>query len=137
MGKRLTDAQIKRLAEKGKTTLIKGFKQEEETVDGFLELNNENKVFFSEAEPEKLTCPSCKAGEIIKGNTAWGCSNYKAGCKVRIPFEIQDKNLTESHMNQLVLKGLTRSFTITDQSGKKTTGIFRFDSQFKVIYTEK
>jgi DNA topoisomerase-3 len=137
MGKKLTDAQIKRLAEKGKTTLIKGFKQEEETVDGFLELDSENKVVFTAAEPEKLTCPSCKTGEIIKGNTAWGCSNFRNGCKVRIPFEIQDKKLTESHMNQLVLKGVTRPFTTTDNSGKKTTGVFKFDNQFQVHFQEK
>ncbi|HLN73658.1 MAG: DNA topoisomerase 3 [Methylococcaceae bacterium] len=137
MGKKLTDAQIKRLAEKGKTTLIKGFKQDEETVDGFLELNDENKVIFTAAEPEKLICPSCKTGEIIKGNTAWGCSNFRGGCKVRIPFEVQDKKITESHMTQLVLKGLTRPFTTTDNSGKKTTGIFKFDNQFQVLFQEK
>jgi DNA topoisomerase-3 len=137
MGKKLTDAQIKRLAEKGKTTLIKGFKQDEETVDGFLELNDENKVVLVAAEPEKLVCPSCKTGEIIKGNTAWGCSNFRSGCKVRIPFEVQGKNLTESHMSQLVLKGVTRPSTLTDHSGKKTTGIFKFDNQFQVQFQEK
>lgn len=137
MGKKLTDAQIKRLAEKGKTTLIKGFKQDEETVDGFLELDKENKVVFVAAEPEKLICPSCKTGEIIKGNTAWGCSNFRAGCKVRIPFEILGRSLSESHMNQLVLKGVTRPFTTTDNQGKKTTGIFRFDNQFQVQFQEK
>lgn len=137
MGKKLTDAQIKRLAEKGKTTLIKGFKQEDDTVDGFLELSTDHKVIFAEAEPEKLTCPSCKTGEIVKGHTAWGCSNFRGGCKVRIPFEIQDKKVTESHMNQLVLKGLTRPFTHTDASGKKVAGIFRFDNQFQVQFQEK
>ena len=138
MDKKLTDAQIKRLAEKGKTTLIKGFRQEDETVDGFLELTDDFKINFAEAEPEKLICPSCKIGEIVKGNTAWGCTNFKGGCKLRIPFEFQNKKLTENHVNQLVLKGQTRPFTSTDEaSGKKITGIFKFNNLSQVIFSEK
>jgi DNA topoisomerase-3 len=136
MGKNLTEAQIKRLAEKGKTALIKGFRQENETVEGFLELTADFKISFAEAEPEKLVCPSCKIGEIIKGHTAWGCSNFKGGCKLRIPFELQGKKLTESHVNQLVLKGQTRPFTTTDGTNR-TTGIFRFDTGYQVIFSEK
>lgn len=31
-------------------------------------------------------CPLCRKGKIIKGNTAYGCSEYKNGCTYRIPF---------------------------------------------------
>lgn len=136
MGKKLTDAQIKRLAEKGKTILIKGFKQDGETIDGFLELTEDFKISFLEAEPEKLICPSCKAGEIVKGNTAWGCTNFRGGCKLRIPFELQGKPLSESQVAQLVLKGQTRPFTF--ENGKiKTIGFFRFEAGFQVRFQEK
>ena len=134
--KKLTDAQFKRLAEKGKTALIKGFKQEDDSVDGFLELTSDFKISFSEAEPEKLVCPSCKTGEIVKGNSAWGCSNYRGGCKLRIPFELQGKTLTENQVAQLVLKGQTRPFSL-DNAGTKTNGIFRFDSEYRVQFQEK
>jgi DNA topoisomerase-3 len=30
-------------------------------------------------------CPICGKGTIIKGKTAYGCSNWKEGCKFRIP----------------------------------------------------
>ena len=136
MGKKLTDAQIKRLAEKGKTTQIKGFKQEDDLLDGFLEIGSDFKIIFSEAEPEKLICPSCKIGEIVKGNTAWGCSNFRGGCKLRIPFELQDRKLSESHVAQLVLKGQTRPFMSTDGTSK-ISGIFRFDSNYQVQFLEK
>jgi len=136
MGKKLTDTQIKRLAEKGKTTLIKGFKLEVEIVDGFLELTNDFKISFSEAEPEKLVCPSCKIGEIVKGNTSWGCTNFRGGCKLRIPFELQGKTLSKSHVAQLILKGQTRPFTSTEGI-IKTTGIFRFDASYQVSFQEK
>ena len=32
-------------------------------------------------------CPQCKEGIIIKGKSAYGCSNWKNGCNYRIPFE--------------------------------------------------
>jgi len=136
MEKKLTDAQIKRLIDKGKSTLIKGFKQEDETVDGFLELTSDLKIHLVEAEPEKLVCPSCKTGVIVKGNTAWGCTNFKGGCKLRIPFELQGKKLTESHVAQLVLKGQTRPFSSND-GANKINGIFRFEAGYLVRFQEK
>ena len=136
MGKKLTESQIRRLAEKGKTALIKGFKQDDDLVDGFLELNSDFKIILAEAEPEKLVCPSCKIGEIVKGNTAWGCTNFKGGCKLRVPLELQGKKLTESQVNQLVLKGQTRPFTSMEGTNK-TTGIFRFDAGYQVQFQEK
>jgi len=136
MGKKLTDTQIKRLAEKGKTTLIKGFKQDNDSVDGFLELTSDFKISFAEAEPEKLVCPSCKVGEIVKGSTAWGCANFRGGCKLRIPFELHGKTLTESQVAQLVLKGQTRPFTF-DNGSIKTTGFFKFNNGFQVSFQEK
>ncbi len=136
MGKKLTESQLKRLVDKGKTTLIKGLKQENETVDGFLELTDDFKITFIEAEPEKLVCPSCKIGEIVKGHSAWGWSNFRGGCKLRIPFELSGKILCESHVSQLVLKGQTRPFTSTDGT-TKTTGIFRFDANYLLQFITK
>lgn len=136
LGKKLTEAQIKRLAEKGKTLLIKGFKQEDELLDGFLELTEDFKIAFSEAEPEKLICPSCKVGEIVKGNTAYGCTNFRGGCKLRIPFELDGKKISESHVAQLVLKGQTRPFSSTSGE-RKISGFFRFDAGFQVRFQQK
>ena len=31
-------------------------------------------------------CPVCGQGTIIKGKTSYGCSNWKGGCKFRLPF---------------------------------------------------
>lgn len=31
-------------------------------------------------------CPLCGKGVIIKGKTAYGCSNWKSGCQYRQPF---------------------------------------------------
>ncbi len=32
-------------------------------------------------------CPACGAGQILRGRTAYGCSNFANGCTFRIPFE--------------------------------------------------
>ncbi|WP_036930306.1 DNA topoisomerase 3 [Prevotella sp. 10(H)] len=37
--------------------------------------------------PEKLICPFCKKGTVLKGKTAYGCSEWKSGCNFRLPFE--------------------------------------------------
>lgn len=34
-----------------------------------------------------ITCPVCGKGTIIKGKTAYGCSNWKNGCTYRIAFK--------------------------------------------------
>ncbi len=36
---------------------------------------------------EQIKCPGCGKGHIIKGRTAFGCSEYAAGCTVRLPFD--------------------------------------------------
>lgn len=43
----------------------------------------------SEMQPLKEgdLCPLCKKGHIIKGKTAFGCSEWKNGCTFRQPFE--------------------------------------------------
>lgn len=32
-------------------------------------------------------CPLCGKGTVIKGKTAYGCSEWKSGCTFRKPFE--------------------------------------------------
>lgn len=32
-------------------------------------------------------CPVCGVGQILRGKSAFGCSNFKNGCTFRIPFE--------------------------------------------------
>lgn len=106
MGKKLTDAQIKSLLEKKKTSVIKGFvistSLDMTTVrkDGVLKLTDSFNVEFEEAqtkapkakkskidETKPGICPICKKGTILKGKTAYGCSEYKNGCTFRLPFE--------------------------------------------------
>ena len=38
-------------------------------------------------DSEIIPCPKCKKGNILKGNTAYGCSDYKTGCDFVFTFE--------------------------------------------------
>ncbi|MBQ8867400.1 MAG: DNA topoisomerase 3 [Bacteroidaceae bacterium] len=37
--------------------------------------------------PEGMPCPLCGKGVIIRGRTAFGCSEWRNGCTYRVPFE--------------------------------------------------
>ncbi|MBR2359752.1 MAG: DNA topoisomerase 3 [Bacteroidaceae bacterium] len=52
-------------------------------------LPNEEKTFSQpeKKNPEGMPCPLCGKGIIIRGRTAFGCSEWKNGCTYRIPFE--------------------------------------------------
>lgn len=39
------------------------------------------------AQPAQEVCPLCGKGIILKGKTAYGCSEWKAGCNFRRPLE--------------------------------------------------
>ncbi|MCQ2225480.1 MAG: DNA topoisomerase, partial [Paludibacteraceae bacterium] len=38
-----------------------------------------------------MACPLCGKGTIIQGRTAYGCSEWKGGCALRIPMEVDGK----------------------------------------------
>jgi len=64
-------------------------------------------VKSKEINEEKITCPKCKQGLIIKGKFAYGCNAFKAGCNFKINFEFLQKKLTEKQIFTLVLKKKT------------------------------
>lgn len=53
---------------------------------------------------EQIECPLCGKGHLLKGRTAYGCSEYKAGCQLRLPFEEYPADLTPGKLNALVKK---------------------------------
>lgn len=53
---------------------------------------------------EQVECPICKKGHIIKGRTAYGCSEYKSGCTLRLNFDTYPDSLTPSKLKKLIEK---------------------------------
>ena len=87
--KKLTKNQVITLATKKKSPLIKGFKFNKHKKNGFLILTSDFNIEFEEKiELFANKCPSCNSTKFIKGKNAFGCANYKSGCKFVIPFSI-------------------------------------------------
>ncbi|MGD9931096.1 MAG: DNA topoisomerase 3 [Mangrovibacterium sp.] len=86
--KKLTDKQITTLANKKKSPSIKGFSYHDLKIDGKLMLNDGCEIVLQAEIKDDSTCPKCNIGKIVKGKTAYGCTNFKAGCDFRVPFEI-------------------------------------------------
>jgi len=65
---------------------------------------------FSEADMkvrkkiDTPNCPKCNTGKILKGKTAYGCSEYKKGCHFVVQFEQFNKKLSEKQIFQLIDK---------------------------------
>jgi DNA topoisomerase-3 len=59
-----TDEDLKKKIQKKKTTTLKA----DDSIIG-------------------KVCPKCGKGTIIKGNTAYGCSNWRNGCDFKLPFK--------------------------------------------------
>jgi hypothetical protein len=53
---------------------------------------------------EQIVCPACGRGHIVKGRTAWGCSCYKDGCRMLLPFDQWPDTLTPGKLNSLIKK---------------------------------
>ena len=73
---------------------MKDFKTDAGIVEGLLrfdqnfELKLEEKKTIVKPTPETLACPKCKKGRVLKGNTAYGCTDYTSGCDFKVPFEV-------------------------------------------------
>jgi DNA topoisomerase-3 len=135
-GKKLTDKQVEMLILKGKTQKIKGFTLENKKINGNLVLDPDFSLSIMEEEKEVLTCPMCKSGTMLKGNAAFGCSNYKQGCKFIIPFVFMDKKLSEAQIKSLITQqktDLIKGFT-DPQSQEKVDGKLILDNQGKIIF---
>ncbi len=82
---------------------------------------------------EALTCPKCKEHLLKKGNTAYGCGNFKA-CGFKVPFEVLGKKLTDKHVYDLLSKGKTAKIKGLKMPGsaEETEGRLTFDSDFVI-----
>jgi len=79
-------------------------------------------------------CPKCSNGNLLKGNSSFGCSQYKAGCDFRLPFVFLEKKLTESQLKRLVEKKATTKLKGFKQNGAKVAGILKLTATFGIEF---
>lgn len=56
-------------------------------------------------EPIIILCPLCKKGHILRGKSAFGCSEWKNGCTYRLAFDGSIENLSNEDLDKLINKG--------------------------------
>ena len=74
----------------------------------------------------ELTCPRCRQGRLITGRRAWGCSRWREGCTLVVPFEPDGRRITSAQLRDLVTRGVTRA-TTWQQDGATVRGRLRLD----------
>lgn len=81
---------------------------------------------------ELFVCPRCQR-PILKGKSAWGCSGFRDGCTVLVPFEVMGKKLTSAQAKALFVKGETPVIKNLVQNGEPVSGKLAFDSAFSIV----
>ncbi|MDR1523714.1 MAG: DNA topoisomerase III, partial [Tannerella sp.] len=56
----------------------------------------------SSIKTEAPVCPLCKKGTILRGKTAYGCSEYINGCTFRLPYESHGEGLSDRKLNEII-----------------------------------
>ncbi len=86
---------------------------------------------------EDATCPKCKVHKLVKGKTAYGCSNFKE-CGFKIPFNFMNKKFTDKQLLDLLTKQKTGKMTgfIDSETNTKKSGKVVLDLNFELELEE-
>ena len=136
-GKKISPKMVKDLLDNGKTKTIKGFKYKSGTeYDGYLQLEEDGNVKvvnpnFTPGDPNASKnvigkCPIC-GGEIIENAKAYGCSNWKDGCKCTIWKTSGGIDVTPEIARELIENKKTSSLTLQYKNGNTYNGHFELD----------
>ncbi|WP_299443773.1 type IA DNA topoisomerase [uncultured Aquimarina sp.] len=119
LSKKISEKQYIRLLKKGCTVNLKGFKTDAGSAEGLLRFDTNFKILLepkkaaptptSDTATDQMPCPKCNNGYILKGKTAYGCSEFKNGCDFRCSFETVRSKATGQPMSKelvyAILKG--------------------------------
>lgn len=82
--------------------------EEKKTEPGKKETSPKTTKKKRESKPRKKTvrpvCPLCKNGSILRGKTAYGCSEYKNGCSFRLDYATYGADLTDDQLDEIIKK---------------------------------
>jgi len=67
-------------------------------------IDKEKAVAHTTAATKKplLLCPICHRGTILRGKTAYGCSEYKNGCHFRLDYTTYGKDLSDEELYKVI-----------------------------------
>ena len=79
------------------------------------------------------SCPKCKTGVLIKGKSAYGCSQWKSGCDFTLPFNFMGKKISDNQYIRLLSKGSTVNLKGFKKGSTKIDGLIRFDDKHQLV----
>lgn len=93
----------------------------------------------SKASPkaDQLTCPKCNQGKILKGKSAYGCSQYQEGCHFVVKFEQYGKALSDAQILALIGKSKTPTIKGLIVNGEKKDAFLTLNKNFEIEVHEK
>lgn len=123
----LSAAEVCDLLGRGRTARLHGFRHKNGSVfKAALELNERGHVQLDysrrpgdDAEPplppgapppafgRRMSCPACvqraerEPGYVVAGRAAWGCSHWRQGCELRVPFQVEGVRLDDEQAARL------------------------------------
>jgi DNA topoisomerase-3 len=98
-----------------------------------------NEVLFNKTDKTiTLVQEKKEQAKLIKGKKAFGCGNYKNGCKFVLPFEFIGKKLTNKQLSDLIEKGKTtviKGFQVPG-SEEKQNGKLEMTEDFNITLNQ-
>ena len=61
------------------------------------------------SDVSQIACPLCGTGHLLKGRTAYGCSNFRSGCSLRLNFEQYPENISPDELSKLIAQTFKRN----------------------------
>lgn len=145
--KTISDKEIKTLLEKGKIKVSLTKKDSKDKYEKEINLKIENNVakldinwgdgisVSTEKQEEIGTCPVCKKGKIVENSKAFGCSEWKTGCKYSIwknsLEKFKGKELKSKNIKELLDKG-ELLVTLEDKNGNKSSKKITIDEKYGI-----
>jgi DNA topoisomerase-3 len=115
--------------ETGKPRMVATFQEEPKKS-----IKTKTKKVSAKTELLGTICPKCGIGKLIKGQNAYGCSEWKKGCSFRLPFVFREKTLAESQLQRLIDKKETTKIKGFVLNGNKVEGILKLTSKFEIEF---
>jgi DNA topoisomerase-3 len=67
--------------------------------------DNKEQTAVENKNADDVPCPICKKGTVIKGKTAYGCSDWKTGCAFRLLYDSIDETLKDKDLKTIIGSG--------------------------------
>jgi len=138
-GRAFTAPEIAQLITTGRTDRLHGFRQKTGAVfKAAVTLGANGKLSWDfhkpddEPDDDRISCPICvhqaqpHPGHAIRGRAAWGCSRWREGCRLRIPFTIEGVTLPDDQLRRLLGKHHATKY-LKGFEGRKRTARVRLD----------